>query len=187
MASNLFLPCYVTTANMFNKEFANNFSPSVSYTLNAPSLNQNDQMFNASFIDTHSALATSNSSSAGPDGISGRVLRNLAHVLALPVSIIFQQSLAPGIFPSAWKVATVIPTYKGKGARYSASTYRPIRFCSTIVRALERIVREQLLSAIVKTTPLSNLQHGFFNGRSTITNLLCAEIIIADAINSKEP
>ena len=37
------------------------------------------------------------------------------------------------------------------------------------------------------TKPLFNLQHGFFNERSTVTNLLCAESIIADAINSEEP
>ena len=155
--------------------------------LNAPSLNQSDQMFNASFIDTYSALATSNNSSAGHDGISGRILHNLAHVIALPISIIFHQSLAQGIFPSAWKVATVILIYKGKGARDDASTFRPISLCLTIGKALERIVGEQFLSAIVKTTPLCNLQHGFFNGRSTVTNLLCAENITADAINSKEP
>ena len=130
---------------------------------------------------------TSNSSSAGLDGISGRVLRNLAHVIALTISIIFQQSLAQGIFLSAWKVATVIPIHKGKSARDSASTYRPISLCSKIGKALERIVREQLSSAIVKIKPLYNLQHGFSNRCSTITNLPCAENIIADIINFKEP
>ena len=176
----------VTTANMFQKEFANNFSPLVAFTLNAPSPNQRDQIFNASFMDTYTALTTSKSSSAGPDGISGRVLRNLSHILTLPISIIFQQSLAQGIFPSAWKVATFIPIHK-KGARHSASTYRPISLCLTMRKALERIAREQLLSAIVKTKPLYNLQHGFFNGRLTLTNLLCAENITADAINFKKP
>ena len=84
----------VTTANMFNKEFAKNFSPAVAFTLNAPSPNQHDQIFNTSFTDTYAVLATSSSSSAGPNGISGRVLRNLAHVLTITISIIFQQSLA---------------------------------------------------------------------------------------------
>ena len=61
-------------------------------------------------------------------GISGRVLRNLAHVLALPTSIILQQSLAQDIFPSAWKEATVIPIHKEKAPETVHRRIGPLAF-----------------------------------------------------------
>lgn len=178
----------VIAANMFNDEFVSNFTASdpcigdESEIYNSPDLS-----FNASFLDTYSTLASSKNSSPGPDGIAGYVLRTLAYVLALPVSIIFQQSLAQGTFPTAWKSAIVVPVYKGKGTKGSASSYRPISLCSTIGKALERIVRDQILSTVAKTKPLCRWQHGFTEGRSTISSMLCTDNEAADALNSKHP
>ena len=47
-----------------------------------------DDKLNATILDTYRILATSPSSSPGPDRIWGTVLRKLAYVLALPVSIL---------------------------------------------------------------------------------------------------
>ena len=61
-------------------------------------------------------LATPNSV-AGPDGITGRLLRQLASELALPLSIMFPQSLMQGCFPSSWKEAVMESIYKGSGPK----------------------------------------------------------------------
>ncbi|GAB0205527.1 mitochondrial enolase superfamily member 1 [Grus japonensis] len=50
--------------------------------------------------------------SMGPDGIHPRVLRELADVIARPLSIIFQQSWESGEIPVDWKLANVVPIFK---------------------------------------------------------------------------
>ncbi|GAB0210391.1 mitochondrial enolase superfamily member 1 [Grus japonensis] len=50
--------------------------------------------------------------SMGPDGIHPRVLRELADVIARPLSIIFQWSWESGEVPVDWKLANVVPTFK---------------------------------------------------------------------------
>jgi hypothetical protein len=52
---------------------------------------------------------------------------------------------------------------------------------------LERLVQEQLVQHISAVYPLSNSQHGFICGRSTTTNLLSCDAVIADYVNRNEP
>ena len=61
---------------------------------------------------------------AGPDGISPRVYKELASVLAGPLTDLFQLSLDKGVVPSDWKKATVCPIFK-KGEKYDPVNYRP--------------------------------------------------------------
>ena len=99
-------------ANLFNEEFGKNFTPSVPFNTTTTT-DGIGTIFNVTLLDTYQVLLTSSSSLPGPDHISEVILRKLAHVLALPVFILFQQSLSQGIFPTAWKAATVVPIYKG--------------------------------------------------------------------------
>ena len=62
--------------------------------------------------------------SMGPDGIHPRVLKELADVIAEPLSIIFQRSWEFGEVPVDWKLANV-PIYK-KGQKEDPSNYRQI-------------------------------------------------------------
>ena len=88
------------------------------------------------------------------------------------------------IFPEQWKRANVMPLYKGKGERSNASSYRPISLCSCIGKLLEKIVKEQVQQQIAAVRPLSSLQHGFGASRSTLTNLLTCDSLIANLVNA---
>ena len=110
-------------AETFSNEFSKNFSTSMAdYTI-TDALNYSSTMslFNASYSDTVAALLASFNSAAGPGGISRSLLRKLAPVFGQPVSIIFQQPLYQGQFSQQWKTTLVVPIYKGKGSRASAS------------------------------------------------------------------
>ena len=76
------------TAKAFNQEFASNFLPAEVFTpVTSDSL---EHKFNVTNHDTYMALLASPNYAAGSDGITGRLLPQLAPVLALPWSIIFQ-------------------------------------------------------------------------------------------------
>jgi hypothetical protein len=81
-------------------------------------------------------------SAAGPDGIPGIFYKQLACVLARPLTTIFQQSIHQCAIPDMWRKALVIPLYKGKGSKTSASSYRPISLIDVACKILERLITE---------------------------------------------
>ena len=69
-------------------------------------------------VDVHIvrvALLQQSNFSLEPDSISDIFYWKLANVLALPLSIIYQQSLYQCSLPDRWKLANIMPLYKGKG------------------------------------------------------------------------
>ncbi len=75
----------------------------------------------------------------GPDEISPRILKELAHEIAPMLSLIFQVSLDSGELPSDWKEASISPIFK-KGDRVKASNYRPVSLTCVSCKLLEHIV-----------------------------------------------
>ena len=129
------------------------------------------------------ALRSYLNSAAGIDRISGKMLRHLAPVIALPLYIIFQQSLTTGVFPAAWKTAIITPIYKAKGDKELASSNRP--FCSILSKVLERLIKNLIWEAAICIKPIHNAQHGFCHQRSTLTNLLITDRIINEVLKDK--
>ena len=109
---------------------------------------------------------------AGPDKIATFVLKECADQLAIPLTFIFQKSLLTGEVPIEWRIADVIPIFKMKGRRDRALNYRPVSLTSVVCKVMEKIVRRKILSHLERIGFLTNGQHGFREGRSTVTNLL---------------
>ena len=109
--------------------------------------------------------------SPGPDGIPSRVLLETADSIALPLSILFQQSLNSGQLPADWKSGTVVPIYK-KGCKSLPENYRPVSLTSVVCKILESVVRDQLMDFLIETNQISPHQHGFRSKRSCSTQLL---------------
>ena len=61
----------------------------------------------------------------GLDGLHPRVLRELAGVIAEPLSAIYQSSWLPGEVPEDWRLADVTPIYR-KGRKEDPGNYRPV-------------------------------------------------------------
>ncbi|KFV55227.1 hypothetical protein N328_09668, partial [Gavia stellata] len=76
--------------------------------------------------------------SMGPDGMH-RVLRELAEVIAGPLSIIFERSWRTGEVPEDWRKANVTPVFK-KGKKEDPGNGRPVSLTSIPGKMVEQLV-----------------------------------------------
>lgn len=105
----------------------------------------------------------------GPDGIPSIVFCCCAEFLALPLSIVFNQSFSQAHFPSIWKDSYMFPVFK-TGDRSNIRNYRGITNLSAASKLFEIIVAGVVLSETRRYISVD--QHGFIPGRSVSTNLL---------------
>lgn len=112
--------------------------------------------------------ATDINKSAGTDSIPPVFIHKCAEALVEPLNIIFSRSLSDGIFPMKWKEANIIPIHK-KASKSKIENYRPISILNTFSKIFEKIVYDQIYDTIING--VSQTQHGFLRGRSTLGNL----------------
>ena len=110
-------------------------------------------------------------SSPGPDGIPAKILKECAEILAVPLGLMWRDSLRLKKVPEFYKMGYVTPLYK-KGDRSSPKNYRPVTLTSHVAKLFERIVRSHMVAHFEKNGLFSKKQHGFRAGRSCLTQLL---------------
>lgn len=104
----------------------------------------------------------------GLDGIPVSVLKLGSDVLAGPISHLVNRSLTSGVVPRGFKIARVVPVYKGKGKQTSdPASYRPVSILPAMSKILECVVKEAIESHLAKVNGLPNSQFGFRPKRST--------------------
>ena len=97
--------------------------------------------FIISVIDTEVALEKVKVNKAtGPDNIPAWVLKDCSHLLAAPVTAIFNSSLREGVLPKLWKSATVIPLPKKHPQDTVENDIRPISLTPILAKVLESLV-----------------------------------------------
>ncbi|GAB0208399.1 mitochondrial enolase superfamily member 1 [Grus japonensis] len=109
--------------------------------------------------------------SMGPDGIHPRVLKELADVMAGPLSTICQRSWDSGEVPTDWKLDAVIPIFK-KGVREDPGNYRPVSLTSVPGKIMEKIILGTIERHLKNNAIIRHSQHGFTKGKSCLTNLI---------------
>ena len=75
-----------------------------------------------------------------PDRIPPWVLKECTHLLAAPVTAIFDSSLREGVLPTLWKTATVIPLSKKHPPVTIENDIRPILLTPIIAKVFESLV-----------------------------------------------
>ena len=110
---------------------------------------------------------------SGPDGISPKVLKELAVELApaITFTVLFQASIDTGVVPADWRTAIVAPVFK-KGERYKPENYRPISLTSIPCKLLEHIVVGHVMDYCDHHNILCKEQHGFRSKHSCESQLL---------------
>ena len=108
--------------------------------------------------------------SMGPDGLHPCLLKSYPS-LAIPLHMVFRQSVAQGKLPVEWKRSKIIPIFK-KGSRHVSLNYRPISLTLICCKTLERIIVQVLYDFLEANQLLSNDQFGFCRGRTVDDQLL---------------
>ena len=112
--------------------------------------------------------------SPGHDKWHPHFLRELSEAISKPLSILFRKSLKEGAH-SSWRKAIVTAIFK-KGKKTDPGNYRPVSLTSVISKIMESIVRDEIVSHLMKNNLITDAQHGFVPGRDCMTQLLeCIE------------
>lgn len=119
---------------------------------------------------------------SGYDGIPPIVFKSCAESLATPVTFLFNESIRTGIFPDPWKTSVIYPIFKS-GIRSEVENYRGVTNLSVLPKLFEFLVHK-ILSFHIRPF-ISQVQHGFYPGRSTVSNLVtfCGDLF--GSTNSK--
>ncbi|GAB0206875.1 mitochondrial enolase superfamily member 1 [Grus japonensis] len=109
--------------------------------------------------------------SMGPDGMHPRVLRELADVIARPLSIIFERSWRTGEVPEDGRKANVTLVFK-KGKEEDPGNYRPVSLTSIPEKVMEQLILGVINKHVEEKVVIGSGQHGFTIGKSYLTNLI---------------
>lgn len=129
--------------------------------------------------------AMKNKSAATDDGISLNILRNLPNSAIVVLSKAINRSFETGCFPACFKIAKVIPLYKG-GDHTDPSNYRPISLLSTLSKLVESLVKTRLWSFLHKHSILNANQYGFQTNKNTSDAMFDLLAGVFRAINGRE-
>ena len=110
------------------------------------------------------------SKAAATDNLSGKFLKDGAHVLARPISQLFNLSIKLNSFPRSCKIAKVKPLFK-KGSKTDPQNYRLISLIPLLSKFIERIVHDQTEEFLTKNKLLRRFESGFRKNYSTNTCL----------------
>lgn len=158
--------------NLFKKFFETVYviSSNVSFPNVPTNLSENLNFAEISVQDIFNGISClPNKNTLGPDGIPNVFLKKCICTIVKPLHILFNMSLKSSVFPDRWKNSFIMPIYKS-GDKNDVKNYRSVCIQSSIPKLFDSLVSNQL--GWLCRNLIHKGQHGFFTGRSTVTNLL---------------
>lgn len=138
---------------------------------NVPRQNEEPNLDIVLFSKEELMLASSylqNKKAPGPDSIPTEVLKAIAKTTPEILLNLLNTCLNERYFPKEWKIQRLVLIPKGKGDPNSPSAYRPLCMLNTMGKLYEKLLQARLMTAVEDAGGLSNKQHGFRKGFSTI-------------------
>ena len=100
-----------------------------------------------------------NKKSAGYDGVSNVLLKEIKDYILEPLVSIFNNSLTQGIFPKGMKHSEIVPLFKS-GLKNQTTNYRPISLLIIILKILEKIMYSRVYD-FLNENQIYRSQYGF--------------------------
>lgn len=125
------------------------------------------------------------SDATGLDNIPLSFIKMLFPVIGGAVRLIFNRSMRHSKYPKLWKSAKILPVAKNYRSK-NCSEYRPISILPALSKALEIILKEQIMHHVNTNSLLFELQSGFRLGHSTSTTMLDVTQIVMQCFERKE-
>ena len=75
-------------------------------------------------------------------------------------------------FPTKWKIAKVVPLYKGKGSKLDPKNYRPVAILPILSKVLERAMFQQVVNFMDSNNFYNPNHHAYRSFHSTTTAML---------------
>jgi len=91
------------------------------------------------------------------------VLRELADVIAEPLSIVFERSWRKGEVLEDWRKANVTPVFK-EGKKEDPGNYKPVSLTSIPGKMMEQLILEVIIKQVEEKKVIRSSQHGFTKG-----------------------
>ena len=107
-----------------------------------------------------------NKASYGHDNISNKLIKSAKEVLVEPLTLLVNQMLKSGHFPSELKISRVKPLFKN-GDPAMFSNYRPISLLPSMSKIFEYVIFYQLFDYMCTNNLLTIEHFGFRTGHST--------------------
>ncbi len=120
---------------------------------------------------------------AGPDGITGHVLRPCADQIAGLFTSIFNDSFTTSVVPTSFKKSVIIPVPKNNKPS-CLNDYHPVALTSIVMKVFERLVKNHICSSFPVT--LDPLQFAYRPNGSTddaISHVLHSSLTHIDSNN----
>ena len=124
-----------------------------------------------------------NGKSSGPYSIPANLLKILSSDIAIPLSVIVNESFAKGVFPDKLKVAKVIALHKEESTD-NPSNYRPISLLSIFSKVIETLMHRRLYNFLDLCNILYPNQFGFREKHSTNHALISMTETIKSTIDN---
>ena len=113
------------------------------------------------------------SKSCGLDFIDTYILKLTRPFILPSLTHIINLSISTNTFPQAYKVAKVVPLYKGKESDVTdPKSYRPVALLPIASKVLERVVQKQIVDYMDKNKFWHPQQHAYRSHHSTTTAML---------------
>ena len=111
-------------------------------------------------------------SAPGPDQFPALLLKKCKKELSKPLYKMWRASLDNNDIASTFRHAIVCPILKPNSASYLPKSYRPISLTFHLIKIFEKIMRRAIINHLVQQNLLPTNQHGFLQGRSTLSQLV---------------
>ena len=125
-----------------------------------------------------------NSKASGLDNLDTYILKLTRNEIVPSVCHIVNLSLQANKFPNKWKVAKIIPLYKGKGCTQDPKNYRPVAVLPIMSKVMERLMFQQIVNYMDVNNFFNPNHHAYRSFHSTTTAMIQMHTTWIEAIDN---